>query len=204
MDIQANGATGAPHQIHKPTTAAISRPYTLSANGAVAVALAVAGIPVFPCRESGSRLKQPYTEHGHNNATTQELTVRGWWSRWPGALVGIPTGPGSGLFVLDVDGPEGRQSLAQLLIRLQLETVRDLSRVIVETPSGGLHLYFRLQPGERPRNRAKDIGAGLDTRGVTADGRTAGYAIAPGSTLPDGRSYRLIEALPVSFEEAAS
>ena len=148
---------------------------------------------MFPCREAGARLKQPYTEHGHHDATTQELTVRAWWSRWPGALVAISTGPGSGLWVLDVDGPAGHQSLNDLLSRFGLETARQLSRVIVKTPSGGLHLYFKLHPGERPWNRAKDIGAGLDTRGVKADGSAAGYIIAPGSALADGRGYRLIE-----------
>lgn len=203
MNIQTTGANGAPLSTHKPSSAEIARHYRLSANGAVAQAFARAGIPVFPVRETGPRLKQPYTEHGHHDATTDELAVRAWWSRWPGALVGIPTGPGSGLWVLDVDGPAGHRSLGELLCRLGLETVRDLARVVVQTPGGGLHLYFRLQPGERPRNRAKDIGAGLDTRGVTADGSPAGYVIAPGSTLPDGRSYRLIDALPETFGEAA-
>jgi Bifunctional DNA primase/polymerase, N-terminal len=95
--------------------------------------------------------------------------------------------------VLDVDGQAGRESLTQLLAHFGLESVADLTSVICRTPSGGLHLFFRWQQGETPRNRARDIGPGLDTRGVTAEARPAGYFIAPGSVLPDGRSYEFVD-----------
>ncbi len=200
MNTQPLGARSASERLHDFNSARLA---PLSHNGAVALAFVGARLPVFPVREAPPRLKAPYTEHGHHDATTNESTVRCWWTRWPGALVGIPTGPGSGLWVLDVDGPMGLRSLGELLSRLNLETTRDLARVVVRTPGGGLHLYFRLEPGERPRNRAKDIGAGLDTRGVTTDGQAAGYVIAPGSALPDGRSYELIEAPADAIREAA-
>jgi hypothetical protein len=111
----------------------------------------------------------------------------------------MPTGPSSGVWVLDVDGDVGRQSLNRLLAELGLETPFDLTPIICRTPSGGLHLYFRLRPGERPRTRAGDIAPGLDTRGVKADGAAAGYVIAPGCVLPDGRRYELIG--PASLAE---
>lgn len=159
-------------------------------NLAVARAFARAGIPVFPC----DARKRPLTEHGHHDATAELDTIVGWWTRWPDALVGIPTGPSSGVWVLDVDGEAGRRSLNELMARLGVETIADLTPCVSRTPSGGLHLIFRLQPGELPRNRARDIGAGLDTRGVKADGTSAGYVIAAGSTLPDGRRYELVDA----------
>jgi hypothetical protein len=161
-----------------------------SINAAVAFAFARAGIPAFPC----DKRKRPLTARGHHDATTDLDTIRSWWARWPDALVGIPTGPNSGVWVLDVDGEAGRQSLNALMARLGAETIADLTPCVSRTPSGGLHLIFRLQPGERPRNRARDIGTGLDTRGVKADGTSAGYFIAPGSTLPDGRRYELVDA----------
>jgi hypothetical protein len=157
---------------------------------AVAFAYARAGIPVFPC----DTRKRPLTAHGHRDATTDLDAIRRWWARWLDALVGIPTGPDSGVWVLDIDGEAGRHSLNELLVRLGVETIADLTQCVSRTPSGGLHLIFRLEPGERPRNRARDIGAGLDTRGVKSDGTSAGYFIAPGSTLPDGRSYELVDA----------
>jgi Bifunctional DNA primase/polymerase, N-terminal len=162
-------------------------------NLAVAPQYATAGIGVFPCFEAGPHVKEPRTRHGHHDATADTSQVRRWWQSWPGALVGIPVGPPSGIWVLDVDGSAGFASLRELLSRLGLETIADLSRVAARTPSGGLHLYFALRDGERPRNRASDIGAGLDTRGVKEDGTSAGYVIAPGTVLPDGRSYEWVD-----------
>jgi hypothetical protein len=159
-------------------------------NLAVALAYAAAGIPVFPC----DARKRPLTLRGHHDAATDHDRVRSWWARWPDALVGIPTGPDSGVWVLDVDGEAGRSSLTDLMVRLGITSIADLTPCVSRTPSGGLHLIFRLQPGERPRNRARDVGAGLDTRGVKADGTSAGYCIAPGSALPDGRRYQLVDA----------
>ena len=157
----------------------------------IAVALAYSRIecPVFPCGPE----KRPLVAHGFHAATAEEAQIIAWWTRWPTALVAIPTGPASGLWVLDVDGQTGRESLTQLLAHFGLDSIADLTPVISSTPSGGLHLFFRWLPGETPRNRARDIGPGLDTRGVTADGKPAGYFIAPGSVLPDGRSYELID-----------
>jgi hypothetical protein len=181
-----------PFQHPTPQTAGTYRHRVpVSINDAVALAYARAGIPVFPC----DARKRPLTPRGHHEATTEPDTIRRWWTRWPDALVGIPTGPKSGVWVLDVDGAAGRSSLNELMARLGVETIADMTPCVSRTPSGGLHLIFRLQPGERPRNRARDIGAGLDTRGVKADGTSAGYFIAPGSTLPDGRRYELVDAI---------
>ena len=161
-----------------------------SNNPLVAFAYATAAIPVFPC----DARKRPLTRRGHLDATTDLDTIRRWFTRWPDALVGIPSGADSGVWGLDVDGEAGRQSLNRLMARLGVETIADLTPCVSQTPSGGLHLIFRLKPGDRPRNRARDIGTGLDTRGLKGDGSSAGYFIAPGSTLPDGRRYELVDA----------
>jgi Bifunctional DNA primase/polymerase, N-terminal len=176
---------------HTPSARKLFR-YGQSRDGtnlAFALAYARIGCPVFPCDPK----KYPLVAHGFHAATTDETRIVAWWARWPSALVAIPTGPASGLWVLDVDGQTGRESLRQLFAHCGLESVADLTPIISSTPSGGLHLFFRWQQGETPRNRARDIGPGLDTRGVTADGKPAGYFIAPGSVLPDGRSYELID-----------
>ena len=167
-------------------------------NLAVALQYAMAGIAVFPCFEAGPRAKEPRTQHGHHDATTDIHEIRTWWQSWPDALVAIPAGPPSGIWVLDVDGSAGHASLRALLATLGLTTVSDLTRVAARTPSGGLHLYFAVRDGERPRNRASDIGAGLDTRGLKGDGASAGYIIAPGSVLPDGRAYEWVDTATLS------
>jgi hypothetical protein len=100
--------------------------------------------------------------------------------------------------MLDVDGKVGRRSLNALLARLGLEHVADLSRVVVRTPSGGLHLYFRLGAGEAPRTRSSDIAPGLDTRAI------GGSIMAPGNVLPDGSRHELIDGVDLlEVEDAA-
>ena len=153
-------------------------------NLAIALALADAGIPVYPCSPD----KRPKIAGGYRAAVTDRNTIIEWFIRWPTSLAAIPTGPQSGLFVLDVDGPAGRRSLNALLVKLGIERPADLSRVAVRTPSGGFHFYMTLRPGEAPRSRASDISLGLDTRGI------GGGIIAPGNRHPDCRSYVLIDA----------
>jgi hypothetical protein len=163
-----------------------------SYNGAVAIRYAKAGIPVFPCYAQGERAKQPHVKGGHHAATADLDMIRQWWAKWPEALVGIPAGPPSGVWVLDVDGEAGRLSLEDLLARLKLGSVADLTPCVTRTPSGGLHFIFKWREGEHPRNRAGDIGEGLDTRALRVDGESGGFFIAAGSALPDGRAYEAI------------
>jgi hypothetical protein len=45
---------------------------------------------------------------GFKAATTDRTTITTWWKQWPGAMIGIPTGEPSGVFVLDIDRDEGK------------------------------------------------------------------------------------------------
>ena len=71
-----------------------------------ALSLAAAGYPVFPCKNIPSVPKDhkgPLTAHGFKDATTDAETVRTWWTKHPDALIGVPTGAASRLFVIDDD-----------------------------------------------------------------------------------------------------
>ena len=94
--------------------------------------------------------------------------------------IGVATGAGSGVFVLDVDPAKGgADSLAALIA----EHGPLPSTWVVATGGGGEHYYFR-HPGGAVKNRQNRPGRGLDIRG---DG---GYAVAPPSVHPDtGRRY---------------
>jgi hypothetical protein len=138
------------------------------------------GVPVFP---ASPHTKRPLCPHGFHDATTDAAQIRDWWSLWPDALAAAPTGPASGFWVLDVDRG-GHSGFADLLVRLGCDGIADLTPSWVETPGGGLHFYFRYEPGTDPRSRAGDIAPHIDTRGI------GGYIILPGNVLPDGRSYR--------------
>jgi hypothetical protein len=71
-----------------------------------------------------------------------ELVDR-WWSRWPAANIAVITGRISGVVVIDLDVRHGAEaSLAELE-----QQAGDLPwRAVVETPSGGWHVYVR-HPG---------------------------------------------------------
>jgi hypothetical protein len=133
------------------------------------------GIPVFPCKPRG---KEPLTPHGFKDATTDEKKVAEWWSKWPGANIGVPTGAASGLLVVDVDprngGPQGRDELIR-----QLGPIPDTAEII--TGGGGRHLYFKYGGGGVP----KALAPGIDLKG---DG---GYIIAPPSIHPSGKRYEV-------------
>lgn len=140
----------------------------------VAAKLARAGFPVFPC----SHDKRPLTQHGFKDATAVLSEVEAYWRQHPSALIGLPTGAASGVFVIDLDidkstgEPLGESSLAAL----GFSDLKDRVPSVL-TPSGGLHLYFR---ATGLPSTAKKLGAGIDTRG------NGGYVIAPGSVGPSG------------------
>jgi hypothetical protein len=124
-----------------------------------ALKLARSGVPVFPCRncpEDPKKDKTPLTEHGFKDASTDPDVVRAWWSKWPDALIGVPTG--SKFVVVDVDSGKHVEA-AQWYGRANLP----ITRTHV-TRSGGRHLLF--QPDDRVRCSTSKICRGVDTRGM--------------------------------------
>ena len=128
--------------------------------------------------------KHPRIQRGFKAATTDEAVVRDWWERWPNANIGIATGKGSLLVVIDVDPRNGGdESLCQLQ-----ETYGELSsRLIVETGGSGQHIYFSY-PDQSVDLRSRDLTAGVQ---VKADG---GYVVAPPSLHTSGEHYRWASA----------
>lgn len=55
--------------------------------------------PVFPCGPN----KRPLVQGGFHAASQDAAVIRRWWSQWPDALVGVPTGQATGLVVIDYD-----------------------------------------------------------------------------------------------------
>jgi hypothetical protein len=136
-----------------------------------ALAYARNGWAVFPLKPGE---KVPAVKHGVKEATTDLDQVAGWWSRMPDANIGMACGEPSGIFVLDVDGEEGQDSLVNLGHGIP-------GTLTAYTPSGGLHLLFRHLPGLG--NSVSTVGPKLDTRG---DG---GYIVVAPSQV-NGKEYR--------------
>jgi hypothetical protein len=132
---------------------------------------AASGKPVFPCRVKD---KAPLIPGGFKAATKDHNRISAWWKKWPDALIGMPTGEATGIFVLDIDhdpprGIDGERSLSALVAQYG-----DLPKTKnVRTRRGGRHLYFLMEP--EIGNSSGKIGSGLDIRGE------GGYVIVPPS-----------------------
>lgn len=149
-----------------------------------ALSYARRGVPVFPCKPGG---KTPLTPNGHLAATTDEQQIRRWWTSWPAANIGIPTGERSGLLVIDVDPRHGGDTS---LAVLEAEHGQIPHTTTVRTGSGGMHVYLRYPPGSNIRNSAGKLGSGLDVRGE------GGYVIAPQSHTTG--PYEWLERVPLT------
>ena len=131
------------------------------------------GFPVFPCKQD----KKPLTRHGFKDATTDVYKIEEYWNKHPNALIGVPTGAITDLFVIDIDNGNGKTGET---------TFNDLgygdpSTIQTNTQSGGRHLFFKYDHTIPRQTKTKTLGDYIDTRG---DG---GYVIWAGS---NGYSYR--------------
>jgi len=147
------------------------------------------GLPVFPVhRASCGRCscgkrdcdhpgKHPRTRHGFKDATTDLKFIADWWKQWPDANIGMPTGPASGLLVLDIDPRNGgEESWASFILKNGPlpETAEQISG------GGGRHIFFK-HPDVPLRATLAD---GIDVK----DG--GGYVILAPSVHPSGKSYQ--------------
>ena len=92
--------------------------------------------------------KRSYKSARHSDgrkwgATRDEAEIRADWARWPAANVGVVTGIGSGIFVLEADTPlghaiDGHASIAILEARFGPLPATLMGR----SPSGSTHWYF--------------------------------------------------------------
>ena len=129
--------------------------------------------------------KHPMTTKGFKDATTDQETIRDWWTRWPRANIGMPTGRRSGLLVVDVDsGKNGFENLAAL-IHCYGEWP---DTPTVWTGGDGLHLFFQYPTDTEIRNdEGRKLGAGIDVRGE------GGYVLLPPSVHATRRAYAWVE-----------
>ena len=102
--------------------------------------------PVFPVNEN----KEPLFKGGFHIATTDEATIAQWYGDRPGAGIGVPMGPKSRIWALDIDvekfdpktgevQPSGEATLAALV-----ERYGPLPETLSQrTGGGGRQILFR-------------------------------------------------------------
>jgi hypothetical protein len=141
--------------------------------GYAALKLAARGLRVFPIF---ARTKNPAIKDNLRLATVDDTIIRKWWNTidWN---IGIATGPGSGVWVLDPDGPEHEG-----WIRAREAEHGPLPPTVEAITGNGRHLYFKWPIGSIIRN-VQEHDYLPDVRG---DG---GYVLAPPSIHPSGRRY---------------
>jgi putative DNA primase/helicase len=144
-----------------------------------ALTLAARGWPVFPCQSRG---KKPLVTDWPHRATCDTAELEAHWLRFPTGNVAIATGARSGIFVLDVDGQEGSDSLQEWA--RAGKKLPDTLRVMT---ARGSHLYFAWPTGTGVRNSVKKLAPGLDVRGE------GGYVIAPPSVHESGHIYQFFD-----------
>lgn len=140
---------------------------------------AAAGYSVIPVRSD----KTPYTPHGLKDASQDPDTIRKWWETWPDANVAIACGRVSGnLVVLDVDMKNGKNGKRSIEI-WEAEHGDFPATVMANTPSGGMHYFFRVEDPSQYKNTVEAIPA-VDIRG---DG--AYVLVYPSGIGGDGKMY---------------
>ena len=128
-----------------------------------------------------SKAKHPRTAHGFKDATTDVAVIKEWWSRWPNANIGIPTGAASGFDVIDLDNEQAQQKLKEL--------IPDTSHAAVAKTGRGWQLAFsHVESGLTTASEIGDV-KGLDFRG------TGGYIVAAPSQHITGKHYEWVRTL---------
>lgn len=124
--------------------------------------------------------------HGFKDATNDLGRLERWWKKNPDHNIGLATGA-SDLYVVDVDGERGEESLRNLE-----DEHGELPETLVCRTGQGFHHYFQLPEG-RPGNSSSKLGLGIDTRGE------GGYVILPPSVHPlTLQPYEWVNDLPVA------
>lgn len=157
-------------------------------NLTVALRFAAAGFLVFPCHSEGAKAKAPRIKGWQGAATAEESIIREWWTRWPDSLVGIHLAA-AGLIAIDADRHDGPDGVAAWDAVAAANGFDPATFPAVETPGQGRHIYMRRPADVVPSNGRGELPAGVDVR-------AAGYTIASGCELPDGRRYEPLAGTP--------
>lgn len=144
-----------------------------------ALAYAKMGMAVFPLVPKS---KNPATEHGFQDATTDQGQIEKWWRKNPNYNIGIATGRMSGgIVVIDLDIDDEKDKHGNETLRaweLEHGGLPDTCRTI--TGRGGYHLLYHT---DREIVCSSETLKAVDIRG---DG---GFIVAPPSVHPNGRIY---------------
>lgn len=126
------------------------------------------------CRSAG---KHPLIPHGLTDASPDETLIRGWWSKWPQANIGLKMGI-NGIVAVDVDTRHNGDAT--------WAAIKAANGVIPETTTqktgNGWHYLFSVGPEVLTAIRGK-LGEGIDIK-------ANGYIVAEPSVHHTGSVYK--------------
>jgi len=169
-----------------------------------AMKYAARGWRLFPLKPCDKLPLIPKSEGGNGclDATAEMTMVDYWWTNNPDANIGLHCGPGSNVFVLDIDTElpkarankpdEVRVTGMDALTQLEMENGAIPATRKSQTGRGGLHFFFLLPRGRKLRNK---VGITLaDGSRASIDVRTdGGYVVLPPSIHKNGNAYAWID-----------
>jgi putative DNA primase/helicase len=132
--------------------------------------------------------KHPLTPHGLDDATSDPQTIKGWWTQWPRANIGLRTDKEPRV---DIDLLEVAQELAR-------DAALPLDTQLVSTPRGGLHIALATETPVESRTLYLDDGRKL---GELKAARA--YVVLPPSAI-GGKSYQALSpdaVLPLRVDD---
>lgn len=133
--------------------------------------------------DCSSPAKHPLTPSGFNDASNDPDTIKQWWTKWPHANIGAPTG--DTFDVIDIDG--GAAAWAQLTAKHG--TPHHIAVAMTGRKAGGFH-YYVTPGGQKTIPTGK---RGLPEK-IEIKGQ-GGYIVVPPSIHASGSTYKWIKPI---------
>ena len=140
-----------------------------------ALKYAALGWAILPCEPGTKRPVSALATNGVHSASSDEATIREWWTARPDANIGLACGEISGITALDIDPrSNGHEFLAAAVDDNEpIDGVWES-----QTGGGGTHYLFSYDDEANV-----DLAPGVE---IKSDGK---YIILPPSIHPNGNSY---------------
>lgn len=127
--------------------------------------------------------KVPVTKNGFKDATNNIEQIKKWWTEYPNANIGLPTGKINDIIVIDVDPRNGGKFSFDRL----LDEYEPLPHAVeCLTGGNGNHYYFKYDDRIN-----KSTIQGYDGIDIQGNGK---YVVLPPSIHPNGRQYHWEES----------
>lgn len=154
---------------------------------------AAAGYRVHPLRPAS---KRPALDEWQNKASADSSVISGWWGgQQRGRNIGVLTGQSNGLLVVDVDTKNDINGMVSLAEWENSAGVQLPEAPVVRTPSGGRHLWFRLD------TPCKSVGGWLPGVDIRADGgQVAAVPSMVEMTVLDSSARGGRSIVPIQYE----